>query len=198
MENTSQRSILLGRLAAYRSSDPADAMQAARIVRFVEAEPYCALRSTPAGHLTGSAWVVNGAGTRVLLVHHRKLDKWLQPGGHADGEFDLLAVAMREVQEECGIRNVVPWSSSIFDVDVHEIPARADEAAHLHFDVRFVLLADDSEAPVKNHETRAVEWVDMNRIDSLTREWSVLRMRQKWLDARYDSIRRAINVATAG
>ena len=90
------------------------------------------------GHITGSAWVVDPAGSRLLLTHHRKLGKWLQLGGHSDGEPDTLAVALREAREESGLR-VRPISNAVLDIDIHTIPALKGEPAHLHYDVRFAL-----------------------------------------------------------
>ena len=93
------------------------------------------------GHITGSAWVVDIAGNRVLLADHAKLGRWLQPGGHSDGDPDTLAVALREAREESGL-DVRALDDAIFDIDVHRIPARGDEPAHLHFDVRFLVQAE--------------------------------------------------------
>ena len=107
-------------------------------IRFIEEHPDCLLRSCLSGHLTGSAWIVDASRTRTLLTHHRKLDKWLQPGGHADGQADPLGVALREAEEECGVA-VRPVSTAIFDVDRHLIPARGDVPAHYHYDLRFML-----------------------------------------------------------
>ena len=80
------------------------------------------------------------AGDRVLLAHHRELERWLQPSGHSDGDPDTLAVAMREAREESGL-DVRALDNAIFDIDVHRIPARGREPAHFHFDVRFLVQA---------------------------------------------------------
>lgn len=101
----SARQPLLALLRAHAALplDPCEAAMAAAIIAFVEAEPRCAERSLAGGHLTGSAWIVDTARRRALLTHHRKLGLWLQPGGHADGEPDLRAVAWREAREESGL-----------------------------------------------------------------------------------------------
>ena len=91
------------------------------------------------GHITGSAFVVDAASGRVLLHHHRRLDRWLQLGGHDDGEHDPLATALREGREESGLLDLRPLSTAILDIDVHEIPAGRSEPAHLHHDVRYAL-----------------------------------------------------------
>jgi len=121
-------------------------------------------RAQPAAHFTGSAVVSDGR--RVALVHHRKLGRWLQPGGHvevADGD-DLLATALREAEEEIGCRVVPhPTAPRPLDVDVHPIPSRGTESAHLHLDVRFLLLTD---GPVALHEDPAeshgVRWFEFD------------------------------------
>ena len=83
-------------------------------------------RTLAIGHFTGSAWLVSGDGARVLLTHHRKLGRWLQLGGHADGDTDLRRVALREAEEESGLHGLAV-ESGIFDLDRHRIPARGDE-----------------------------------------------------------------------
>ncbi|CAM5250011.1 NUDIX hydrolase OS=Rhodanobacter lindaniclasticus OX=75310 GN=B1991_17415 PE=4 SV=1 [Rhodanobacter lindaniclasticus] len=97
------------------------------------------------GHFTGSALLVSSDGERVLLMHHRKLDRWLQPGGHADGDTDLPRVALREAHEETGIDGL-RVEGGIFDLDRHAIPARGDEPQHWHYDVRYVVRAGADES----------------------------------------------------
>jgi 8-oxo-dGTP pyrophosphatase MutT (NUDIX family) len=109
-------------------------------------------------------------------LHHKKLDRWMQLGGHADGDFDLLAVALREAKEESGLFTIEAVTGEVFDVDVHEIPAWKDVPAHFHFDVRFLLCGDDGEAPVHNEESNGVAWILLKDIASYTQEESVLRM----------------------
>lgn len=176
-----RRGPVLDRLARYaRAADPADAALAGRVARFVSEEPLCFERTTPAGHLTGSAWLVDAAGTRVLLTHHRKLGLWLQLGGHADGDPDLPGVAMREAREESGIKNIFFVSDEIFDVDVHEIPAMRGEPAHLHYDIRFALRAENDRFTV-GEESHDLAWIDIDRIRERTIEPSMLRMAAKWI-----------------
>ena len=88
--------------------DAHEAAMTADTIRFVEAHADCCSRTQLSGHLTGSAWIVDASRTRTLLTHHRKLDKWLQLGGHADGDPDLLAVALREGREESGLTRLRP------------------------------------------------------------------------------------------
>ncbi len=127
------------------------------------------------GHVTGSAWIVSSDGLRTVLVHHAKLDKWVQPGGHCDGESDVLSVAVREAQEETGL-TVTPASSDIFDIDVHRIPEYWNTPAHWHFDVRFLLRADEQSAPQVSAESRAVRWVSLDEAAQLNNSQSITRM----------------------
>ena len=137
--------------------------------------------TVPAGSATSRArcGVLNMAGDRVLLAHHRKLERWLQPGGHSDGDPDTLAVALREAREESGLE-VRALDHAIFDIDVHRIPARGGEPAHLHFDVRFVVQAEHDRFRV-SEESHALAWVPAVGLDALTDEESVLRMARKWV-----------------
>ena len=165
---------------AYRARYPEE-VDAARLRRFVEAQPRCFERDCfDDGHVTGSAWVVDSAGSRVLLTHHRKLGKWLQLGGHSDGDPDTLAVALREAQEESGLA-VRPISEAVLDIDIHTIPARKGEPAHLHYDVRFVLRASSSERLCISPESIDLAWIDIDDLPRLTGEESMLRMARKYL-----------------
>jgi len=143
-----------------------------------------ARRERQAGHLTGSAWLVTADGERVLLTHHRKLDRWLQLGGHADGDADLARVALREAEEESGLLDL-EVDTIVFDLDRHRIPARGDEPEHWHYDVRFVVRARGSEAFVVGEESHALAWRDVAEIarDDAA-DVSLRRMARKWLARR--------------
>ena len=131
------------------------------------------------GHLTASAWVLDAAREHVLLVHHRKLGKWLQPGGHADGEMRLLEVARTEVREETGVEAEPLADGGIFDVDIHPIPARPEAPEHEHFDIRFLLCARGTQSARGNEENHEARWVPLRQVEELTTEESILRMRAK-------------------
>ena len=149
-----------------------------RFRRFVERQPRCFDRDCwDDGHVTGSAAVLNADASAMLLTRHAKLGKWLQLGGHADGETDPLAVACREAGEESGLA-VAPLSADAIDVDIHGIPRRGVEPAHLHYDVRFVLQAAPGPV-VANHESTALRWVPWADVPTVTREESILRLAAK-------------------
>jgi 8-oxo-dGTP pyrophosphatase MutT (NUDIX family) len=177
------REPLLKLLARYRAHGPITPEERApleRLEAFVRREPACFARSTVEGHITGSAWILDHARAACLLTHHRKLGLWLQPGGHADGDPDVLAVALREGREESGIAGLAPLSPEIFDVDVHEIPARKGEPAHLHYDVRFALVAPEGARFVVSEESHALAWVPRAEVSTYNTDASVLRMAAKW------------------
>ena len=151
-----------------------------QFLRFAGDNADCCERTLAVGHFTGSAWLVSVDGERVLLTHHRKLDRWLQLGGHADGDGDLAAVALREAEEESGMSGLC-LEGGIFDLDRHQIPARGDEPAHWHYDVRFVVRAS-SEAFEVSEESHSLAWRSIAGIAAdATADESLRRMARKWL-----------------
>ncbi len=148
----------------------------------VEAHSDCCKRSCLPGHFTASAWLVSGDGQRALLTHHRKLGLWVQPGGHADGQADLAAVALQEAGEESGLAGLCR-EGGVFDLDHHWIPRYFGEPAHWHYDVRFVVRATSGEAPVVSEESLALAWRPVSWLASSPGvDASVQRMAQKWLN----------------
>lgn len=133
------------------------------------------------GHITGSSWIVNSDKTKVLLVHHAKLNRWLQPGGHADGDENVLRVALREAEEETGITRLTVLSDQIFDLDIHTIPTRKDFPEHLHFDIRFLIQANEADPLVVSEESHDVKWISLEELEKYNDETSILRLKQKLL-----------------
>lgn len=164
-----------------RGERPLDGPLADEFRRFLHSDPRVFERSHAPGHFTGSAWLVSADGQRVLLMHHRKLGRWLQLGGHADGDAQLAQVALREAGEESGLSGL-QVDPAIFDLDRHLIPARPGEPAHWHYDVRYVVRAGDDEAFVGNGESLALAWRAIAPLaadpDSDT---SLRRMAKRWL-----------------
>ncbi len=143
--------------------------------------PY--VRERLAGHLTASAWLVDASGRRVLLTHHRKLGMWLQLGGHADGDDDMVAVALREAEEESGIPGL-SIRPDIFDIDRHWIPEHKGVPPHWHYDVRYVVRAGQDEAFVVSDESHALAWRDIAALrDDGAADPSLRRMAAKWLQS---------------
>lgn len=132
-------------------------------------------RTTAPGHLTGSALVVDHAGERVVVLLHTKLRRWLQPGGHADGDHELAGVALKEASEETGIEGLRVMVPAI-DLDVHEVDHGDPLGTHLHLDLRFVVVAPPGAAIVGNHESLELRWVDLDELDALADEDGLRRL----------------------
>jgi 8-oxo-dGTP pyrophosphatase MutT (NUDIX family) len=173
--------LTLLRTHAAKLLDAHEAAMAADMIQFVEQHADCAERSLQVGHLTGSAWIVDRERKRTLLTHHRKLNKWLQLGGHADGELNLLAVALREAREESGLTKLRVVDEAIFDVDRHLIPARKTEPDHWHYDIRFMIEADPDEPIVVSGESHDLAWIEIACMADYNAEESMLRMARKML-----------------
>jgi len=171
---------LLDEHTGLRLSEPE--MTMTRTMReFVETQPDCAKRSLSVGHLTGSAWIVDASRKRTLLTHHRKLNKWLQLGGHADGNLNLLEVALTETREESGLEDFTPASPRLFDVDRHLIPARKSDPEHWHYDLRFMIVADPDDTLAVSDESNDLAWVEIERMADYNPEESMMRMARKTL-----------------
>lgn len=170
-------------LQAHAQACPAQAGLAAGFAGLLDDGEAAFLRERLAGHFTGSAWLVSADGQRALLMHHRKLDRWLQPGGHADGDTDLAAVALKEAQEESGLPALRLEDGVIFDLDRHWIPARGEVPGHWHFDVRYVVRNVGSEVFQLNPESLALAWREVAAIAAdRASDASLVRMARRWLD----------------
>ena len=165
------RDALVRALLALEPADAEEAGDRDRIVAFVRRHERPFDRGILEGHLTGSAITVSADGRRVLLLHHRKLDRWLQPGGHGDpGETTGEQVALREAQEESGIAGLAlhPAAPRPLDVDVHDIPARGAEPAHQHLDLRYLVVAPEAASvSPRLAELREIRWVGWDETEAL-------------------------------
>ncbi len=165
-------------LARYQPSHPEDGAALVRMREVLGHETKCFDRHCMPAHFTASAWVLSHCGQNVALVHHKKLEKWLQPGGHADGNPNMLAVALKELSEECGV-TTVSILPGIFDLDVHIIPAFGDTPSHEHLDVRFAMRLNGPCALSCSTESHQVDWVRLATLEKFSCEASILRMRAK-------------------
>ena len=175
------RQELLQHLKYHRTHFNDEAAYLARAIRFVEHHEDCFERHHWHGHVTGSAWVVNPSRDHVLMLHHRKHDQWFQPGGHADGDGDILRVALRETSEETGLApsEIHLVDDNVFDVDIHAIPSVAGDPPHSHFDVRFLVEIDDQLPLPGNDESHQVGWVALNEVPRFNNSRSTYRMVEK-------------------
>ena len=171
-------------LDRYAAAWPREAATCARFVGFVDGHDDCLLRSCAPGHVTASAWILSPDRDAALLTHHKKLGKWLQLGGHVDGEVEVERACLREAQEESGMAQFefVAWDGdglTPIDLDVHTIPARPGEPQHLHWDVRFLLVAGAGQQLSISDESNRLEWAPIRELRTVTTEESVLRLQRK-------------------
>ncbi len=162
-------------VAAFEPYDEAQAAQRAQILAFIDEHPDALHRSCLEGHLTASGLVVDAAGERGLLTHHKKLNRWLQLGGHVDGDGDLARSALRECVEESGIDGLTVDPTPI-DLDCHRIPAREHEPEHWHLDVRFRVLAPAGAREEASEESHALGWFTARELRDLDTDDSVRRL----------------------
>lgn len=173
------RKIILDLLEKHSPIDDNELKMRNETIEFVKANEDCFKRELLIGHVTGSAWIINNARTHVLMMHHRKLNQWFQPGGHCDGDSDVLNVALKEANEETGLENLKVVNGEIYDVDVHQIPERKGIPAHLHYDVRFLIEADMNEQLIVTEESNDLAWVSLEKIAEHNDSESIMRMARK-------------------
>jgi len=151
-----------------------------RTIRFINDHPYPMDQKLEAGHLTGSAWIVNKERTKALFTHHTKLGMWLQLGGHAEREdLSIKHTAIREAQEESGLQSVKLISEDILSVDIHLIPERKGFPDHFHYDIQFLFEADEQESLLITEESQDLRWISFDNIPNYNSELSIIRMLEK-------------------
>ncbi len=179
-------------LAAHPPVDQEEENHRDQMMQFVLSHPHnWWMRATAEGHVTGSAWILNHARTHALLLHHQKLNLWVQPGGHLDAtDASPAAGAIREAIEETGIPHLNLASEALFDVDVHAIPASTGktgieriEPAHLHYDVRYLIIASDHRVTI-SEESLDAKWMLLEELALPSCERSIARMAEKSLRRR--------------
>ena len=195
--------LLAAQLADYQQRWPDETATVQAFLDLLQDAQDPFLRERLAGHFTSGAWLVSADGTRILMTHHRKLERWLQLGGHADGDRDMGRVALKEAQEESGLPGLsvdgdmanvalkeaqeesgLPGLSvdgdTIFDLDRHWIPERKDVPGHWHYDVRYVVRAGEDENYVVSEESHDLAWRLISDVAQDADE-SMSRMARKWL-----------------
>lgn len=175
-------------IKAYAPCCEQEARDKAVILDYLAKNPDAFYRSDPIAHMTASAWIVNRERTKVLMVYHRIYDSWSWTGGHADGEKDLLAVALREAREETGLRKVRAVSEEIYSLEVLTVDGHEKRgeyvASHLHLNVTYLLEADESEElRVCEEENSGVKWFTLDAaLAASTEPWFVERIYKKLND----------------
>lgn len=178
----SYRISLIQSIRNYQSSSRDEQAFRKQFLELLE-HPRAFFRDHLPGHITASCWIIDKSGKFALLTHHAKLNRWLQPGGHADGHEDVLAVAQREGYEETGLTSLHVASPDIFDLDIHLIPARGDFPTHYHYDIRFLFHANKDETITVSEESHNVAWVPNYEVPRRTENnESILRMAAKVLN----------------
>lgn len=163
-------------IGTYTLRNERDAEVWSRFAELCASQPAAFTRDpTIGGHITASAFILSPDLTSVLLTHHKKLNIWIQLGGHCDGVADAAYVARKEGYEESGLARLVQLSDEVFDLDIHQIPETPKEPAHLHYDVRFLFRADAGDIAISD-ESHDLRWVGLSELGSYTQEASVLRM----------------------
>ena len=175
-------------IARYVPFNEQEQRDQAEILRFLAQHDDAFLRSSRIAHMTASAWVVNPTRDKVLMVYHKIYDSWSWTGGHADGETDLLQVALREVTEETGVKSVRPVTEDIYSLEVLTVDGHEKRgeyvSSHLHLNVTYLLEADDrSPLRICEDENRGVAWFGLDEaLAASTEPWFVSRIYQKLND----------------
>ena len=175
---------LRDQIAAYMPCCPQECADQRLMLKYIDENADILLRSNETAHFSASAWVVNPARDRVLMIYHNIYQSWAWPGGHADGEADLLGVAMREVTEETGATRLREVGGGIFSLEILPVEPHfkrgAFVAAHLHLNLTYLLEASDGQAlAVKPDENSGVKWFALDQAISASSEPAMRIVYQK-------------------
>ena len=174
------KSSLLAQLEQHQTTYAEEAAFRQQVIDFLHRNDAFWQRTTLEGHITGSAWVLSPDRGSALLIHHKKLNRWMQPGGHVDETDETVAhTALRELREETGMKDARLLRPYLFDVDVHEIPARGHEPTHLHLDLRYLFQAVSMELAADFSEVNNIQWVPLTSLVAEGTEQSIRRMALK-------------------
>ena len=179
------RKELISKIKKYQPFNEQEEMDKALILNWIETQENAFSRENTVAHMTASAWVVNKERSKVLMVYHNIYNSWSWLGGHADGETDLLAVAVREVKEEAGITNVRPVSDEIFSLESLTVDGHVKKgryvSSHLHLNVTYLLEADEAEVlRIKPDENSGVRWFSLEEaLAACSEPWMIERVYKK-------------------
>lgn len=188
MSHKMSRQELMEQIANYIPYNEQEERDQNLILNWIEEQENAFSRENKMAHMTASAWVVNPERSKVLMVYHNIYDSWSWLGGHADGETDLLSVALREVKEEAGISKVRPVSEDIFSLESLTVDGHVKKgtyvSSHLHLNVTYLLEADPEETlSVKADENSGVAWFSPEEaLERSTEPWFVKRVYTKLIE----------------
>lgn len=170
-------SCLIAQLQQYAAWDATEAAHQAQMLELLTHVAAFDRSAYQPGHLTGSTWIWAETG-QVALIYHRRLNRWLQPGGHAEpGELDGISTALREATEELGLV-IAPAQARLFDLDIHCIPETAAQPAHLHFDLRY-LCRVEQQPLIAGSDATTARWFTTAELAAMDLEPSMKRMLDK-------------------
>ena len=176
---------IIEEIKKYRPCNAQEQRDQALILDFLEKNGDAFLRSNLLAHMTASSWIVNPERTKTLMVYHNLYDSWSWTGGHADGETDLLSVALREAREETGIEHVRPLSPEIFSLEVLTVDGHEKRGeyvpSHLHMNVTYLLEAEESDTlHICREENSGVAWFTLEEaLKASSEPWFVERIYKK-------------------
>lgn len=177
-----KREKLINLLKNYNPDNVLEKEQKTQIIEFICNDDNFYKRDNMSGHLTGSAWIINRDRKKALLTHHLKLGKWIQLGGHVDGDEDIFETSFREAKEETGLTSIRALSQSIFDIAVFWVPKSGKQDAHYHYDIRFLFEADDKEKlEIDKNESADLKWVPVEEVHKYEAEEPLIRMAEKYI-----------------
>ena len=182
MKSNVFKNVLSFQLNDYLKRFPSEKVKIAKTLNLLFNHNDCFKRTNWGGHFTASAWVVDRSRKWILMTHHKKLNSWLQLGGHAESNNNLLEVALKEAKEESGLNDINIVSNKIFDLDIHKIPKFRSDPEHLHYDVRFIFEADRLEKLSISNESNNLAWIEIENVLNLNSKKSIERMVHKFLN----------------
>lgn len=176
---------LYEQLQQYHPYNEQEANDCDVMLGLLEKEPNIFLRENRTAHFTASSWLLNREHDKVLMIYHNIYHSWAWTGGHADGEEDLLAVAIREAEEETGVTGIVPIKDGIYSLEILTVDGHEKRGAyvpsHLHLNITYLLEADEEAVlRIKPDENSGVKWFPLEEaLKASSEPWMVERVYKK-------------------